>query len=96
MKGIYVNINNVEYTEELNKSFGFPAFDDTFNTLSFNDATRYFIITPVLDDFYYYQDGIKYIHEADSVQLPDEEGLYAIYYDTMLNHNIIYSKKPKV
>lgn len=70
-----------EYTDEVVKAFGFPDYSNTYTTLSFDNSTRYFKISAVGSDFYHYQDGVKNINIADSVQISVTEGLTTIYYD---------------
>lgn len=77
-----VSIMSPEYTDEAIKQTGFPTYQDTYNTMSFDTTNRQFKIMPVSDDFYYYQSGIKYFSEGDSTIITDENGLHLIYFDT--------------
>lgn len=56
--------------------------DRSESTVSFDDGTRTFTIAPVGDSFTYYDSGVRYIKTAaDSVVIPDDEGLHVIYYE---------------
>jgi len=50
-------------------------------TLAFTDVNRTLTITPTLTNFCFYQYGDKYCKTTDSIQLPDTEGMFAIYYN---------------
>ena len=60
-----------------------PGFADRSESiLAFDDGTRTFTITPVGSSFTYFQDLICFdIDSADSVVIPDTEGLHWIYYN---------------
>lgn len=61
---------------------GFQNSDDTDNTLSFDDGTRTFTITPVASLFEYWIAGVKYTQVgADSLIISDVEGVHFIFYD---------------
>jgi len=80
---LLVNPYITERTAEQNLANGFPVSQRNGTTLSVNNATRYAKISPNGVEFYYYDDGIKYINsEADSVQFTDVTGLHVAYYDS--------------
>ncbi|MDD4970756.1 MAG: tail fiber domain-containing protein [Paludibacter sp.] len=65
---------------------GFINFDNTDNTISFDESTRTFTITPVAATFDYYIEGKKYtIVGAKSVIFPDLEGTHFFYLDINLD-----------
>jgi len=71
-------INN--YYSEVVDSTGFV--DPAASTLSFDDGTRTFTITPVGDSFVFYAFGVRYEKtSAESKVIPDVDGLWYIYYD---------------
>jgi len=77
---IFVNSSMSETTVEVTDTNGFPS--RTNNTMSFDDGTRTFTITPTGTHFYYYQDGHSVVVDsADTVVIDDTEGLHVIYYD---------------
>jgi len=74
-----VEVSNV-YNEVINESTGFV--DPAASTLSFDDGTRTFSITPVGDSFTFYAFGNRYVKTAaESKQIADTEGLWYFYYD---------------
>lgn len=59
---------------------GFIDRDES--TLSFSNATRTLTVTPVGGDYSYVAGGTRYTKTAaDSVVIPDTEGLHGVYYD---------------
>lgn len=59
---------------------GFPNRTDS--SISFVDGTRTFSITPTGASFDYYITGVRYnVSSADSIIIPDTEGIWFIYYD---------------
>jgi hypothetical protein len=76
---IFVSINPTEYTIEALQKLGWSSID--LPNLSFNNSNRTLTITPSNTDFHLYQYGIKYTKTSDSLQIPNTEGMYHIYYD---------------
>ena len=76
---IVVDINTTEFTVEASSVVGFSPTDTA--TLSFDDLTRTLTISPVGLDYCFYQFGDKYTKLIDTLQIPNEEGLFAIYYN---------------
>lgn len=89
---IFIDIATSDLTVEITDQNGFPYDLLSDSELSFTDGTRTFYITPTGDSFHYYQLGDKYfIESVDSIIIPDETGLYAIYYDS---GSLEYIKNP--
>ena len=92
---IIVDINTSEFSLEQSKDLGWSP--EHTATLSFVDTdanpllSRTLHITPVYDEYDFYQYGDKYSKTSDSIQLPDEEGLYVIYYNL---GTLYYFKNP--
>jgi len=79
---IVVDVNTTELTVEVTDTNGFPKPQKDNTTISFNESTREFTIAPVSGEFHFYELGIKYEHDtAQTVTIPDSEGLYVIYFD---------------
>lgn len=78
---LFVNPVTTPYTDELIKAYGFTNYNNTDNTLSFSNSTRTFSISPTGDDFYFYQEGVKYISTGDNIVISNTEGTHLIYYD---------------
>jgi hypothetical protein len=93
---LLVNISTNEYTDEIIKAFGFPSYEDSYTTLDFDNATRGFRILPVEDNFYYYQNGVKYIKQGDSLNITEDEGLHLIYFDTTSLVEILNPTPPQI
>jgi hypothetical protein len=57
--------------------------DKSTTTISFSDSSpdRTFSIQPTGSDFTYYYHGVEYVSTGDTVQIPDTEGLFWIYYE---------------
>lgn len=54
----------------------------TENTISFNELTRTFSITPTGADFHFYVKGVKYVKKAaENIQISNIDGLHFIYYE---------------
>lgn len=77
-----VLISSTEYPDETIKANGFPDFQNTYTTMSFDNASREFKIESAGSDFYFYQLGNKYIKTIDSLTISNTEGIHYIYYDT--------------
>jgi hypothetical protein len=66
---------------------GFPLgsngqIDTTRSTLSFNNSTRTFSISPTVDYFYFYHSGREFKKTvAETIVIDDVEGLHYIYFD---------------
>ena len=58
---------------------GFPNRTDS--TLAMTDATRTFSIQPVVTNFDYYMEGLKYTTTGDTLVISDVEGIHVLYYD---------------
>jgi hypothetical protein len=79
----------VEVTAPLTAKEPAGIEDITQSSISFNDATRTFSITPVNASFNVWCKGIKYnFTSTQSVQIPTTSGLYYIYFnaDGVLSH----------
>ena len=77
-----VDIATSQLAVETIDTNGFPYDQRIGTTLSFDDLTRTFTITPTGTNFHFYEDGDKYlVTGADSVVITDVEGMHAIYYD---------------
>lgn len=59
---------------------GFPV--RTSSTISFNDGTREFTLSPVTGNYTIYSAGQAYIKTAASVTIPNTPGLHYIYFDS--------------
>lgn len=56
--------------------------DRAESTISFDDGTRTFTITPVSSDFTFWVQNEKYVKSSpENIQIPDTEGIHYIYYD---------------
>ena len=94
---IVVDIATSEQTVESTQDVGFSTSDHA--TLSYvdNDGTPTPIngcrvtINPIGDDYCFYQYGDKYCKTTDNIKLPDEEGLFVIYYNL---GTLAYIKNP--
>ena len=90
------------------RTSGFANAGGPDAVISFSNATRTFTITPLDPEvetyvprfsFYVWAYAAEYIQRfsAEEIQIPDEEGLYCIYYDTddvSRVHRLFYSKNP--
>lgn len=90
---LFVRYNYAIDPDEIKNASGFPDEDGAaLFTISFTDLTRSFEIAPVGDYFYFWQLGVKYNkYAAESVIIPDEEGVYYFYYDLGV---LTYAKNP--
>ena len=89
---IYVNPSISDTAVEITEVNGFPSSQRTATTLAFTDLTRTFTIAPTSSEFYFYQNGIKYEKSSsETLVIPDEEGLYLIYYNA---GSLAYVKNP--
>ncbi len=70
-----------DYTVEVLKKLGWSTDSQSKPSLSFDDASRTLTLSTVGTEFHHYQDGVKYTKTSDSIQIPDEEGLFFIYYN---------------
>jgi len=86
---IVVDINTTEFTVEASSVVGWSPSEGA--TISFDDTTRTLTITPTGIDFCFYQFGDKYSKLTDSIPIPNEEGLFAIYYNLGV---LAYVKNP--
>lgn len=86
---IYVDPITPEYASEVNNLVGWASWED--QTLAFVDGTRTLTITPTGTEFVWYQGGEQYRATTDSIVIPDEEGLFFIYYD---EDTLSYVKNP--
>lgn len=78
--GASVEVTNIT-NEVITESTGFEDPDAT--TLSFDDGTRTFTITPTGSSFVFYAFGTRYEKsEAESVVIDNTNGLWYIYYDS--------------
>lgn len=81
-----------ELAVEVTDTNGFPPSERATTTVTFDDSTRTFSITPISDEFHYYQLGEKFEQtSAVSTTTPDEDGLYAFYFN---EENLEYIKTP--
>lgn len=79
---IIVDIVTSLSTVETNNINGFSPQQFSNTDISFNQTTREFTISAVEYPYHYYQNGIKYEKYAEeTVTIPDEEGLFVVYYD---------------
>ena len=79
VKGAENGIEFLNFGAELFDT-GFPNFTDT--TLSFDNPSLTFTITPTGASFSYWIQGIEYVHTtAQSVAITDTEGVWYIYFD---------------
>jgi hypothetical protein len=62
-------------------------------TLAFVDGTRTLTLTPTASKFVFYQYGDKYSNTTDSIVIPDQEGLFYVYYDM---GTLTYIKNPNL
>ena len=66
--------------EVTNEMTGYPNRTDS--TMSFDDGTRTFTIQPASSLFRYYIKGVEYVKtSAQTVVIPDTEGVHFIYFD---------------
>ncbi len=79
---IVVDINTTEFSVEQSVNIGFSR--DELANIAFTDSSpaRTLTITPVGTSYAFYQYGDKYEKTSDSIQIPDEEGFFIIYYDS--------------
>jgi hypothetical protein len=70
-----------EYTVEISEKLGWSTESQSKPTLTFTNATRTLALGLIGTEFHYYHYGVKHTKTSDSIQLPDEEGLYVIYYN---------------
>lgn len=90
LNGINVNneiIKSQNVSNVTGESTGFA--DRTTSTISFNNTTRTFTISPVASTFDYYIKGIKYTVSTKSITIPNTSNVYFIYLDE--NEDINYS-----
>ena len=79
---IVVDINTTELTVEAAQGLGFSPTTTALLTFTNTSPDRTLTLSPAVDgEFDFYQYGDKYTKTIDSIQLPDEEGLYIIYYN---------------
>jgi hypothetical protein len=72
-------VEELDFRQLIKEPTGFP--NQTDSTISFDDGTRTFTISPVGDSFSYWIRGHEYIIDSsDDVQITDTEGLWFIYY----------------
>jgi len=88
---VVVDISTSEFTIEVSQDVGFSTTDKA--TLSYADSTSGCTVTlaPTGADYCFYQYGDKYCKVTDSLSLPDEEGLFALYYNL---GTLAYVKNP--
>jgi len=86
---ITVDTRSTDLTVEVTDTNGFPLSQKANTTLSSDDATRTFTITPTGADFHFYERGEKFeIIGADSVTWTDVEGEHWFYYNNgVLTHS---------
>jgi hypothetical protein len=67
--------------QEIGTPTGFP--NTRLSSISYNQSTRTFTITPTLSSFYFFIQGIKYIKVSScSVVWSNTEGVHIFYFDT--------------
>jgi hypothetical protein len=88
---VVVDISTSEFTVEVSQDVGFSTSDKA--TLSYTDSSSGCTVTlsPVGADYCFYQYGDKYCKTTDSILLPDEEGLFVVYYNL---GTLAYVKNP--
>jgi hypothetical protein len=78
---ITVDTSVSELTVEVTDTNGFPPDQRSDTTLSVNEGTRTFTISPNSDEFHFYELGDKYEKtEAENVVWTDQEGEHWFYY----------------
>jgi len=88
---IVVDISTSEQTVEATQDVGFSRTDDCTISVADSATGVTLTLTPVGVDYCFYQYGDKYCKTIDSIVLPDEEGLFAIYYNL---GTLTYVKNP--
>jgi len=88
---IIVDISTSEQTVEITQDVGFSRNDDCNISVADNATGATLILTPVDAYYCFYQYGDKYCKTTDLIDLPDEEGLFGIYYNM---GNLAYIKNP--
>lgn len=78
---IVVDINTSELTVEVAQSTGWSLTHDATISVTETSSGAIVNINPTGTEFDFYQYGDKYSKSFDSVQLPDQEGLYVVYYN---------------
>lgn len=79
---IIVDISSSHSTIESKNTNGFSPAQVENTELSFDNTTRTFTVSALSYPYHFYQLGIKYEKYAeDEIQIPNEEGLYVLYYD---------------
>lgn len=88
---IFVDIKTTELSIDQSQGLGFSPSE--LATISFTDTStgRTLTITPVGAEYDFYQYDVKYTKATDSIQIPDEEGLFVIYYNL---GTLTYTKNP--
>jgi len=77
-----------EYTAEAIKQVGWPSSHNL--TVIPNAGTRTLSLTPTTgSEYYFYQDGIKYIKNSDSIVWADIEGIHVFYYESGVLSEVI-------
>ena len=82
---LFISPSIAQYTAEMLKPTGWPdsdgnSFPDNVGIELLIDRTIILTATPA-STFYHYQDGIKYISEADTFQWSAVEGVHLLYYN---------------
>jgi len=90
---IVVDTQTSEYTVEALEDTGWSK--DNLPIISFTDGilttSRYLTITATDTSFCFYQYGDKYCKATDTIRLPDEEGMFVVYYNM---ETLAYVKNP--
>lgn len=88
---IVVDIYTSEQTVEQVREVGFSIYETATLTWTNTGPDRTLTLNATSDHYGFYQEGQKYEKVSDSIQIPDEEGLFLIYYN---NGTLTYIKNP--
>jgi len=77
----YLGLNNGQLSEFQHAVSSVGFVSSKLCTISFNDTNRTITLIPVSVDFSFYQNDELYTKTTDSLQLPDSEGLFIVYYN---------------
>jgi hypothetical protein len=88
---IIVDINTTELSIDQSSSLGFSNYDTATVSVTDTSTGAVLLITPVNEEYDFYQYGVKYTKTTDTITLPDEEGMFVIYYNL---GTLAYIKNP--